>query len=117
MIGELQAMTDKPFAINLWVSMDDDGARASDEAAFERSLRRLHRSSSRSAVRVAYTKYSPMKFEEQARVLIDANVSAFSFIFGIPPKEILDECRAKDRDHRRRHHAGPGDRIAEAKST
>ena len=35
-----------------------------------------------------------MKFEEQARVLIDAKVPAFSFIYGIPPKEILDECRA-----------------------
>jgi nitronate monooxygenase len=29
-------------------------------------------------------------------VLLDANVPAFSFIFGIPPREILDECRAKN---------------------
>ena len=36
-----------------------------------------------------------MKFEEQVRVLIDAKVPAFSFIYGIPPKDILDECRAK----------------------
>jgi nitronate monooxygenase len=36
-----------------------------------------------------------MKFEEQARVLLDARVPAFSFIYGIPPKEILDECRTK----------------------
>ncbi len=36
-----------------------------------------------------------MKFEEQARVIIDAKVPAFSFIYGIPPKEILDECRAR----------------------
>jgi nitronate monooxygenase len=28
-------------------------------------------------------------------VLIDAKVPVFSFIYGIPPKEILDECRAK----------------------
>jgi len=27
--------------------------------------------------------------------LLDANVPVFSFIFGIPPGEILDECRAK----------------------
>src|SRR5207253_8858692 len=35
------------------------------------------------------------RFEDQARVLLDANVPVFSFIFGIPPKEILDECRVK----------------------
>jgi nitronate monooxygenase len=28
-------------------------------------------------------------------VLLDANVPAFSFIFGIPAREILEECRAK----------------------
>ncbi len=37
-IAELRSMTDKPFAMNLWVSMEDDGARTSDEAAFNRSL-------------------------------------------------------------------------------
>jgi nitronate monooxygenase len=36
-----------------------------------------------------------MKFEDQARVLLDAKVPAFSFIYGIPPREILDECRAQ----------------------
>src|SRR5712671_3814587 len=37
-IAELRSMTDKPFAMNLWVSMEDAGARTSDEAAFNRSL-------------------------------------------------------------------------------
>lgn len=95
-IGELRAMTDKPFAVNLWVSMEDAAARASDEAAFERSLATLapviHKLG---GSRPAYTPYSPMNFEAQARALIDADVPAFSFIFGIPPKEILDECRAR----------------------
>src|ERR1700722_3184180 len=37
-IGELRLMTDKPFAMNLWISMEDAGATASDEGAFRRSL-------------------------------------------------------------------------------
>src|SRR5712664_1656965 len=41
------------------------------------------------------SRYSPVRFEDQARVLLDANVPAFSFIVGIPPREILEECRAK----------------------
>ncbi len=36
-IAELRSLTDKPFAMNLWVSMEDEGAKASDEAAFKRS--------------------------------------------------------------------------------
>src|SRR6202021_2063777 len=37
-IAEIRSLTSKPFAMNLWVSMEDDGARTSDAAAFNRSL-------------------------------------------------------------------------------
>src|SRR6266404_148432 len=37
-IAQIRSLTSKPFAINLWVSMEDEGARTSDEAAFNRSL-------------------------------------------------------------------------------
>ena len=37
-IAELRSMTSAPFAVNLWVSMADDAAQTSDEAAFKRSL-------------------------------------------------------------------------------
>jgi len=95
-IAEIRSLTSKPFAMNLWVSMEDEGARTSDENAFNRSLAPL-------AVHIAalgaphptYKPYSPKRFEDQARVLLDANVPAFSFIFGIPAREILEECRAK----------------------
>lgn len=36
-IAELRSLTDKPFAMNLSVSMEDEGAPASDGAAFKRS--------------------------------------------------------------------------------
>jgi len=81
----------------LWVSMEDDEARTSDEAAFNRSLTPLAIYFEQlNAPRPDYKPYSPIKFEDQVRVLLDENVTVFSFIFGIPPKEILDECRAKD---------------------
>src|SRR5216683_2948357 len=95
-IAEIRSLTSKPFAMNLWVSMEDEGARTSDENAFNRSLAPL-------AVHLAalgapcptYKPYSPIRFEDQARVLLDANVPVFSFIVGIPPREILEECRTK----------------------
>ena len=95
-IAEIRSLTSKPFAMNLWVSMEDEGARTSDESAFNRSLAPLAAHlAALGAPRPAYKPYSPMRFEDQARVLLDAKVPVFSFIFGIPPREILEECRAK----------------------
>src|SRR4051812_39575740 len=89
-IAELRSLTDRPFAINLWVSTEDPGARTSDEAAFNRSLRPLAPLiQSMGGALPNYSAYSPTTFEDQVRVLIDARVPVFSFIFGIPPKEIL----------------------------
>ena len=95
-IGEIRSLTSKPFAMNLWVSMEDEGARTSDENAFNRSLAPLAvHLAALGAPRPTYKPYSPIRFEDQARVLLDANVPVFSFIVGIPPREILEECRMK----------------------
>jgi nitronate monooxygenase len=95
-IAEIRSLTSKPFAMNLWVSMEDEGARTSDENAFNRSLAPLVADlAALGAPRPTYKPYLPKRFEDQARVLLDANVPAFSFIYGIPPQEILEECRAK----------------------
>src|SRR2546423_5035539 len=95
-ISQIRSLTSKPFAVNLWVSMEDDGARTSDEAAFNRSLALLASYFAQlQAPRPQYKPYSPIRFEDQARILLEEKVPVFSFIFGIPPKEILDECRAK----------------------
>src|ERR1700719_78700 len=95
-IAEIRSLTSKPFAMNLWVSMEDEGARTSDENAFNRSLAPLAvHLAALGAPRPTYKPYSPIRFEDQARVLLDASVPVFSFIVGIPPREILEECRTK----------------------
>jgi nitronate monooxygenase len=95
-IGVIRSLTSKPFAMNLWVSMEDEGARTSGEKAFNRSLAPFAgHIAALGAPRPQYKPYSWMRFEDQARVLLDEKVPVFSFIFGIPPQEILDECRAK----------------------
>jgi len=95
-IAEIRTLTSKPFAMNLWVSLEDAGARTSDERAFNKSLAPLTAHLAElGAPCPAYQPYSPVRLEDQARVLLDAKVPAFSFIFGIPPREILQECRAK----------------------
>jgi len=96
-IAEIRSLTSKPFAMNLWVSQEDEGARRSDESAFNRSLAPIvQHLTELGAPLPTYKPYSlPTRFEDQARVLLDANVPVFSFIYGIPPQEILEECRAK----------------------
>src|SRR5258706_7132539 len=95
-IGEIRSLTSKPFAMNLWVSMEDECARTSDEVAFNRALDTLAAHlDALGAPRPKYNPYSPLRFEDQARALLDAKVPVFSFIVGIPPREILDECRSK----------------------
>ncbi len=95
-IDEIRELTARPFAINLWVSMEDEGARTSDKEAFSRSL--AHLSGHIQALGGSlpdYEPYAPIRFEDQARVLLDAKIPVFSFICGIPPREILEECHAE----------------------
>jgi len=95
-IAEIRELTVNPFAINLWVSMEDEGARSSDQEAFSRSLAPLARHIQALGGSLPdYKPYAPVRFEDQARVLLDAKVPVFSFICGIPPREILDECRSQ----------------------
>jgi nitronate monooxygenase len=95
-IAEIRSLTSKPFAMNLWVSMEDEGARTSDENAFNRSLAPLAvHIAALGAPRPEYKPYPWRRFEDQARVLLDEKVPVFSFIYGIPPQEILQECRAR----------------------
>jgi nitronate monooxygenase len=96
-IGEIRAMTAKPFAVNLWVSMEDAGAPGVDEAAFARSLSALRGTlEALGAELPTYQQYLPLRFEDQVRVVLEENVAAFSFICGIPSREILEECRRRN---------------------
>ena len=93
-IAEIRSLTDKPFAVNLWVSMDDLGGSGSDEAAFNRSLNSIAASIvALGGTPPAYQPYRGLRFEDQVRTVLDAKVPVFSFICGIPPREILEECQ------------------------
>jgi nitronate monooxygenase len=95
-IAEIRSLTSRPFAVNLWVSMADEGARTSDEAAFTQSLAPLAgHLAELGAPRPVYQPYSPVRFEDQVNAVLEAGVPVFSFIFGIPAREILEECRRK----------------------
>ena len=92
-IAEIRSLSEKPFAVNLWVSMEDPGAATSDASAFQRALSHLgHHIEATGGRQPDFTPYRSIAFECQARILLDAKVPVFSFVYGIPPKEILDEA-------------------------
>ena len=95
-IREIKRLTSKPFAMNLWVSTEDEGAFTSTEDAFDRSLAPLTKHfESVVGGKPSYRPYEPIHFEDQVQVLLDEGTSAFSFIYGIPSKQLLDEFRRK----------------------
>jgi nitronate monooxygenase len=93
-IREIKSLTPKSFAMNLWVSMEDEGAFTSTEEAFDRSMAPLAKHiESVGGAKPSYRPYEPIRFEDQVQVLLDEKMSVFSFIYGIPSKQILDEFR------------------------
>jgi nitronate monooxygenase len=96
-IAEIRSLTTKPFAINLWVSMEDPGAATSDAAAFDRALSHLTpHIVEAGGTQPTFAAYQSIRFEDQAKVILDADVPVFSFIYGIPPREILDEAKMRE---------------------
>ena len=93
-IREIKSLTPKPFAMNLWVSMEDEGALTSTEEAFHRSPSPLAKHIENvGGDKPSYRPYEPIRFEDQVQILLDEGIFAFSFIYGIPSKQILDEFR------------------------
>ena len=67
-IAQIRSLTSQPFAMNLWVSMEDEGARTSDESAFNRSLAPLAAHLAElGAARPEYKPYVPTRPFEKGR--------------------------------------------------
>ena len=91
---QVRALTSKPFAVNLWVSMEDAGALDSNEHDFQHSLSPIAPFLTElGAPTPAYQGYIPASFDDQARAVLQAKVPVFSFIFGVPPVELVKQCR------------------------
>ena len=94
-VGEIRALTDRPFAINLWVSTADARAEDIDRADYDAAVAVL--APWFAELGVAPPSFPPAAdpvFEEQAAALIEARPPVFSVIFGVPPPSILDRCRS-----------------------
>jgi nitronate monooxygenase len=95
-VRDIRALTDKPFAINLWVSNHDPGGdRLTPDQLdavwpiFEPYYREFGLEKPKPPARFF------QNFDEQIDVLLETKPAVFSFVFGIPSPRILDECRKR----------------------
>jgi nitronate monooxygenase len=94
--GRIRALTDRPFALNLWVSDADPDAETFDEAKldevwplFEPYFREL------GVPRPVVPARFHHRFSEQVDALLEARPPVFSFVFGIPSRAVLEACRKR----------------------
>jgi nitronate monooxygenase len=93
---EIRSFTDKPFAINLWVSCSDLKESQISPEAIEQKIRAYARYYAELGIEPpSQVEAKSQKFEAQVKAAIDARVPVLSFIYGVPPTEILNECRSQ----------------------
>lgn len=91
---EIRTKTDQPYNINLWVSDVDPHLKDYTPEQFEAA--RLRFKPYFDELRIPLPEPAidiPSKFEKQVEAIFRIKPAVFSFVFGIPAKEILQECR------------------------
>lgn len=92
--AELRGLTQKPFAINLWIPQEE--ASPPDAQERERGLARLDGYYRELGIArpVPPARYG-QDFETQIRAVLEARPPVFSFVYGVPEPSILQSCRER----------------------
>lgn len=94
--AKIRTRTDRPYALNLWVSNHDEGGRSLGAEQFAAGIERFRPYYQELGVEPPQmpARYG-QDFEEQVEAVLEARPPAFSFVFGIPSPRILEECRRR----------------------
>jgi len=93
---ELRQATDRPYNINLWVSNSDVPRDGVSDAAFDRAKALFAPYFSELGLEMPEKPVSSFSsFDDLVQVVLDVRPPVFSFVFGIPSADILEECRRK----------------------
>jgi nitronate monooxygenase len=91
---QIKAATNKPYNINLWVSDHDvpDGGLTDEQ--FEKTKALFKPYYDEAGIPLP-EKPAPFqsRFENQLEVILDVKPKVFSFMFGVPSDDILEQCR------------------------
>ncbi len=94
LINEIRSLTAKPFALNLWIPNASETSLNPEEFEYNLSLfdgyyREL------GIERPTRPSQFGQNYDAQLKAVLDARPPVFSFVFGIPERALLQECRAR----------------------
>ncbi|GGY80439.1 NAD(P)H-dependent flavin oxidoreductase [Pseudoduganella plicata] len=92
--GRIRARTSRPFALNLWIPLDDADDPRIDDAQFARNAALLqpYFTELGLAMPPRPERFAP-RYAEQIEAVLAARPAVFSFVFGIASPEVLARCR------------------------
>jgi len=92
--NEIRKLTNKPFNINLWVNDRDANLATFDDDDYNK-LTQLFKPYFNELGLAIPEKPTDLgaKFEEQIEAIYEAKPAIFSFVYGIPSPDILENCR------------------------
>lgn len=95
-VQKINALTNKPYNINLWVSDGDAPGAAISDARYEQ-VKALYKPYFDELGVALPEKPAPFqsRYEDQVQVILDVKPKVFSFVFGIPSADILEESRKR----------------------
>jgi nitronate monooxygenase len=91
---QIKAATNKPYNINLWVSDTDAPDGTVTDEQYEQAIKIFKPYFDEVGIAIP-EKPAPFstRFENQLQVILDIRPELFSFVFGIPSADILEQCR------------------------
>jgi nitronate monooxygenase len=91
---QIKAATNKPYNINLWVSDTDAIDGTITDQQFEVAKQQFRPYFDELRIPLP-EKPAPFKsrFENQVQVILDVKPKVFSFMFGVPSADVLEQCR------------------------
>lgn len=91
---EIRTLTQKPFALNLWISDHDPGGLSLSPEQFDRYSRLFAPYFRELGIELPAMPGSySHRYEQQIESLLEARPPAFSFVYGVPSARVLAECR------------------------
>lgn len=91
---QIKSATNKPYNINLWVSDTDTPDGAVSDEPFTRALKLFQPYFDELGIALPEKPASfKSRFENQVDVILHQRPPVFSFVFGIPAVDILEQCR------------------------
>jgi nitronate monooxygenase len=93
--ARIRARTARPFALNLWIPLDDSDDPVMSDAQWGATLDALRPYFQALGVPLPArpARFAP-RYHEQVETVLELKPAVFSFVFGVPSADVLDRCRS-----------------------